>query len=882
MLETLTFTPSHDTDAHPTLDPIGSLLLNVNVPPRGTAHVRLLIGMTHDKAEAIAQISKHLAIAGAGSVSSSRKRKALHPIGHGEIPPGTPQPYSELSEDGKTLKVLTPFSPRPIDHTLSNALGHIVSVTNRGLHTTASVNAQQNRLTPDWPDIVTRELPGEAIYLYDLDHSEWFAPTYHPLNDPEASHEVAFSVDGTAVFRMAKGTIETELTVFVPDDEPTGVYLLTVRNQGDSPRRLRVAAYFQIVLADQPEHAGPLDIQVAQNLSAVFFTNPRNTFRTGPAFASITGHAECIETRRGRFFGAGRGVTHPYCVEHGSPDHLEAAGLDDRPVAALQTTLTIPSGGTASVVVLLGQADDRKRAEEVILAYRDAPGVALARLERTRRWWLDLMETLSVQTNSPEFDHYLYWLRYQALAERIWARRGFYQASGAFGFRDQLQDATNLLAMDPLLARRQILLHSAQQFVEGDVVHWFHRLQDGRTGFVARTHASDNLLWLAWATVDYIDATGDETLLDERTPYLDAEQPFLPLPGDKEGFGFDPLRSPIEDTVYAHCMRSINLVLDHRMGAHGIPLMGTGDWNDGLDAIGSEGRGESVWLGFFMVYILNRMIPIVARRDGREREAYYQQRLRSLAEAIEQTWRGDRYLRAIHDDGTEIGVKGSGIWEIDALTASWAVMSGINPERGRIVFETALTVLEKETTILLGWPPLREESHPYLGRSSAYPEGVRENGMYCHGVQWLVGAARLLAEQAERNGQTDEARRYRDTAFRLWLKVSPLPHVANGEIETYGGQPNKQSADMITTFDPGRMIWHGYTGAAGWMFRQAIEGVLGLRLNRGTLAPAGETSAGPLSLIRLNRDLSVSPFSASERLRPPPQEIGAEQTAFPN
>src|SRR5205814_3497765 len=182
-------------------------------------------------------------------------------------------------------------------------------------------------------------------------------------------------------------------------------------------------------------------------------------------------------------------------------------------------------------------------------------------------------------------------------------------------------------------------------------------------------------------------------------------------------------------------------------------------------------------------------------------------------------------------------VKGSGVWEIDALTAAWAVMTGINPQRGRIVFDTALGILEKETTILLGWPPLREDTKPYLGRSSWYPEGVRENGMYCHGVQWLVGAARLLAERCERDGDAEGAGRYRETAYRLWLKISPIPHVTPGEVETYGGQPNQQAADLVTTFDPGRMIWNGYTGAAGWMFRQALEGVVGLRLVDGDLVP---------------------------------------------
>ena len=480
-----------------------------------------------------------------------------------------------------------------------------------------------------------------------------------------------------------------------------------------------------------------------------------------------------METRRGRFFGTGRSVAHPLLVERGEPD----AGpiLDDRPIAALLATLEIPAHGEHTVVVILGQADDRKEAEAVIAKYQDVCAARVS-LEETRRWWLSLMDTLQVQTNQPQFDRYLDWLKYQALAERIWARRGFYQASGAYGFRDQLQDSVNLIWMDPAVARKQISLHASQQFTEGDVVHWFHRLQDGRTGFVGRTHASDNLLWLAWGVVEYVSATGDDSLLDEMTPYLEAEQPFEPLPAGKHGIGFDPLRSPREDTVYRHCMKAIDLVLDQRMGMHGLPLMGTGDWNDGLDEIGSQGRGESVWLGFFLYYILDRMAAVSSKKKTG----------RAGGNIISAVWmpsktpfskRGevDRYPREIHDDGTEIGVKGSGVWEIDALThAAWAVMSGINLQRGRIVFETAVLILEKEKTILLGWPPLREDTKPYLGRNSVHPEGVRENGMYCHGVQWLVGAAvpgpsgpaaravagRLADTSIPRNGSGSRHRRF--------------------------------------------------------------------------------------------------------------------------
>ena len=355
------------------------------------------------------------------------------------------------------------------------------------------------------------------------------------------------------------------------------------------------------------------------------------------------------------------------------------------------------------------------------------------------------MDTLQIQTNQPRFDRYLDWLKYQALAERIWAGAGSTRPAGPSAFAISCKTAVNLIWMDPGLARRQILLHASQQFIEGDVVHWFHRLQDGRTGFVGRTHASDNLLWLAWAVVEYVARDRRRLAAGRADPLPRGRAAVRAAARRQSRDGLRPLcdrrgKTPSTGTA----MRAIDLVLDKRMGAHGLPLMGTGDWNDGLDEIGSQGRGESVWLGFFLYYILERMDRHRrAQGRARDRQEYYLGGLQALNEALELTWRGDRYLRAIHDDGSEIGVKGSGVWEIDALTAAWAVMSGINPQRGQIVFDTALRILEKENTILLGWPPLREDTKPYLGRSSRLSRGRPRKR---HVLPWRAMARRGRAD----------------------------------------------------------------------------------------------------------------------------------------
>ena len=290
--------------------------------------------------------------------------------------------------------------------------------------------------------------------------------------------------------------------MFVPPDEPGG----RLPADGQEPCGARPAAAVGPLFPDRAGRpAGALRPARGSTATVTAARSSSRTHATRSARGRLSSRSPCarrvMETRRGRFFGAGRGVAHPYLVERGEPDAVRIC--DDRPIAAILDHLEVPAHGEHTVVVVLGQADDREQAEAVIGRYQDVDA-ALASLEETRRWWLGLMDTVRVQTSNPEFDGYLDWLKYQALAERIWARRGFYQASGAYGFRDQLQDSVNLIWMDPALARRQILLHASQQFLEGDVVHWFHRLQDGRTGFVGRTHASDNLLWLVWGVVEYV------------------------------------------------------------------------------------------------------------------------------------------------------------------------------------------------------------------------------------------------------------------------------------------------------------------------------------------------------------------------------------------
>jgi cyclic beta-1,2-glucan synthetase len=852
VFETLDFRPALNMDAYPTFDPIGAMLIDASKP------LQILVGCCETRASAADWIARYLKPETVASLAG-QKQPERHPlIGHGEVLPGTPDTYTEYLDDGRTLRVLTPFTPRPFDHEMSNPLGHVLAVTNRGLHSTANGNAQQNRLTTDWADVTGSQMPAEAIYIYDEAAKAWYAPTYDPLKDNEAKHEALFGLDGTAVFRMEKGDLATELSTHVPLDEPAGIYILKIRNNGSAPKKLRVAPYFQIALAHSPEMAGRLRIDRDDATGALYFENPRNGFRKGVCFAAMSAPVETFTTRRGAFFGRGRTFAHPAMVACGAS---QSGTSDDFAVAAMTATVEIPAGGEQTISIVLGQGDSRGQADAVV-AKLQSVSAGEASLAATRAWWLALQSTLVLETSDPEFDTYVKWMKYQALAERIWARKGFYQASGAFGFRDQLQDTVNMIWVDPSLARAQLLLHAAQQFPEGDVVHWFFRRQDGRSGFLCRSHAYDNLLWLGWGVAEYTRMTGDKTLLDERVTYLKAETPLLPLPEGKHGMGFYPLRSPKGDPIFEHVLKAFDCVFEKRLGPNGLPLIGAGDWNDGLDEIGSEGRGESVWLAFFLTYILKNFLHIIEERSGADRKEHYAARLKALEANVEKVWRNDRYLRAIHDDGTEIGVEGAGYWETDALGAAWAVYADINPERSRIAVDTAIKVLERENVISLGYPPLREDTEPYLGRSSRYPEGVRENGMYSHGVQWLTRACRLLTERFAAQGDAETAQHYRNACERIWYKVSAISHTTKAEIEVYGGQPNKQCADYLTKYDQGRMIWNGYTGAAAWMLRQACESVIGATLvNNEVVMPNDlEIARGKLKFKRLERDVTKSPL----------------------
>jgi len=689
-------------------------------------------------------------------------------------------------------------------------MGFLVSES--GAASTWGVNSREYRLTP-WSNDPVLDPYGEALYVRDEEAGTFWSPLPGPVACGGV-HEVRHGL-GETRFRHVHAGVEHETQMFVAREDPVRFCRVRIVNRSPRPRRLTLFAYQRLVLGGLPETDAPRVVTGRDAASGALFAQAAagGPFAGRVAFAALVApegaEAPQWTTDRAEFLGVPGDVRCPAALAAAGPlGAASGAGLD--PCFALATTITLAPGEEAERTFLLGDAADAGEARAVLARH---PGPASVDSARTAAlaFWRRLVSGVRIETPEPALDLMVNaWLPYQALSGRMLGRTAFYQSSGAYGFRDQLQDASGFTMLDPARLRRQILLHASHQFVEGDVLHWWHPPQDRGM----RTRFADDLLWLPYLTAGYVAATGDASVLDERCPYLTAR---ALEPGEAEAF-IEPRKSGRTGDVYAHACAAIDRSLV--TGAHGLPLFGSGDWNDGMNRVGHAGRGESVWMAFFLISVLDAFLPLCERRGDHARAQRYRAHAEALQRAVESNaWDGGWYLRAYDDDGRPLGTHADDECRIDGLVQAWSVISGAAPasraEQALDAVETHL-ISERDGIIRLLTPPF-ENTPRDPGYIKGYVKGVRENGgQYTHASLWIV---RALAEAGRR-----------DRAASLLAMLSPVSHGRDAaSVARYRVEPYVIAADVYGA-EPhvGRGGWTWYTGSAAWMYRVALESVLGI------------------------------------------------------
>jgi cyclic beta-1,2-glucan synthetase len=697
-------------------------------------------------------------------------------------------------------------TPAPWSNVLSNPeFGCIVSES--GLDCTWSASSSENRLTP-WRNDPLADPPAEAVYLRDEETTDVWSPTPLPCGT-EGPYEVRHG-SGYTSFRHHSHGLRQQLTVFCSPDAPVKLVRLRLENRQRLPRRITATYFAEWVLGRDRDSSSRFVIPDYDMAHQVLVA--RNPFSEGfaerVAFLTASEPPHGITSDRTEFLGQNGNPASPAALDRVGLSGAVLPGPD--PCAAWMVHVDLAPGETKDVHFVLGQECSREAAVKRALEYRD-PAAVDAALERLHGTWDRILGALSVETPDPTMNIALNrWLLYQALACRVWARTALYQSSGAFGFRDQLQDAMALLHAAPDVARAHILEAAGRQFEEGDVLHWW--LPDTTTG--VRTRCSDDLLWLPYATARYVRVTGDTSILDERVPWI--RGPALE-PGNSECYGrFEPGSPP--ESLYEHAARAIDR--GSTAGRHGLPLIGSGDWNDGMNRLGVEGRGESVWLAWFLTAVAREFADIARGRGDASRERDLRELAAELPRRVDAAgWDGEWYLRAFHDDGTAIGSSSNREARIDAISQAWSVLAGGgDPDRARTAMASVdrLLVNDEDRLVLLLTPPF-DRSHPDPGYIRAYPPGVRENGgQYTHAGTWVAWAFAELGDG--------------ERAARLFGYMNPIRRSsAPEEASRYAVEPYAVAADVYGAPPfTGAGGWTWYTGSAAWLYRLGVERILGL------------------------------------------------------
>lgn len=693
----------------------------------------------------------------------------------------------------------------PWANVIANPAGGFL-VSERGAGCTWAENAYFYRLTP-WHNDPVSDPISDVVYLQDADTDALWSATPAPV--PHDGRYRVCHAPGRSTFEHEHGGIATELRLSTPPDDAVKLSLLRITNRSGRPRRLVVTAYVEWTLGVRREDAQSLvHTRFVPEQHAIFAQNHFDLHFAGwTAFLATSAPVASFTADRTAFIGRNGTLMRPAALQRDALDGVAGIALD--PCGALQMTVDLAPGDSYDITILLGAAPSESAARLIVDRLRPT-GAAHRAAETSENGWTSRLGVISVQTPDDAFDAMVNtWTLYQALSCRMWARTGVYQSSGAYGFRDQLQDVMAFVYAEPAVARAHILRAAARQFLEGDVQHWWHP----HTGRGVRTRFSDDLAWLPFVVDRYVRVTGDATILEEFVPFIrmrtlephEHEVYDLPTVTDEHG------------SIYEHCRRALRRACT--TGSHGLPLIGTGDWNDGMSRVGAEGRGESVWLAWFLITTLRSFALHADARGDRDEATFMRRQADAYAEAVERSaWDGRWYRRAFYDDGTPLGSSISDECRIDSIAQSWSVISGAGQEDRQVM---AMQSLDRELVdnsarlMPLLTPPFDHGTHD-PGYIRGYLPGVRENGaQYTHAALWGVMATALRGDG--------------DRAFELFQMLNPLTHAATAaDAATYKVEPYVVAADVYTTPSQlGRGGWTWYTGSASWMYRVGLETILG-------------------------------------------------------
>jgi cellobiose phosphorylase len=716
-----------------------------------------------------------------------------------------------FTPDGREYVITTAegqATPAPWVNVLANPhFGTVIS--ENGAAYTWSENAHEFRLTP-WHNDPVSDASGEACYIRDEDSGHFWSPT--PLPSRGAGSYVTRHGFGYSVFEHIEDGIRSELWVYVALDASIKFSVLKVRNDSGRSRRLSATGYVEWVLGDlRPKSTLHVITEISSSSGALYARNRYNMELAGwIAFFDVDDAARTLSGDRTEFIGRNGTLKNPAAMTRSRLSGKVGAALD--PCAAIQVSFELAGGQEREIVFRLGVGRDANDAGNLVHRLR-GPTAARGALEAVRQYWKNTLGAVQVETPDEALNVLTNgWLLYQTVACRLWARSGYYQSGGAFGFRDQLQDVMALVHAVPKLVREHLLRCAAHQFREGDVQHWWHP----SSGRGVRTHCSDDYLWLPLATCHYVLSTGDTGVLDESVHFIEGR----PVGSEEDSYYDLPGRSDEAASLYQHCVRAILRGLT--FGEHGLPLIGSGDWNDGMNIVGMHGKGESIWLGFFLYAVLMRFSEI-ARMQG---DTSFAERCRQEAAQVRRNieqhgWDGEWYRRAYFDDGSPLGSASNAECQIDSIAQSWSVLSGAGDAgRSRMAMEAVdRRLVRRDHALIQLLDPPFDKSTLNPGYIKGYVPGVRENGgQYTHGAIWAAMAFAALGDASR--------------AWELLGMINPVNHSKSPEmIAAYKVEPYVVAADVYAVAPHiGRGGWTWYTGSAGWMYRLILESLLGLSL----------------------------------------------------